>query len=188
MKKPIIGIMGSGRDSWEELATPIARWIAESGFHLLTGGGQGVMAAASEAFCGVEGRTGQCIGVLPVTRRVGEREFVPKEGYPNRWVEIAINSAMGSYQTNDADGVNRNFINILTSDVLVALPGSRRSGLSSNASVNSGTRNEVELAVRFGKPIILLGPSAEFDGFPEVVERTETITRVQEFVLAAVKD
>ena len=64
MRRPIIGVMGSGVDRHDELAVPLGRWIAECGHHLLTGGGGGVMEAVSEAFARVPGRPGLAIGVL----------------------------------------------------------------------------------------------------------------------------
>ena len=169
MKKPIVGVMGSGNTGWEEWAGPLGRWIGEAGYHLLTGGGPGVMAAVSKAFYETEGRAGLCIGVLPVAGR----EFALKPGYPNPWVELPINSAMTSHVPSDPNGVNRNFVNVLTSNVIVALPG------------RHGTRNEVDLALRFHKPIILFGPADAFGEFPEEVERTESIGRVREFVREA---
>ncbi|WP_240756215.1 hypothetical protein [Pandoraea sp. XY-2] len=35
-----IGVMGSGKQPWTELAAPLGRAIAMAGFHLLTGGGR----------------------------------------------------------------------------------------------------------------------------------------------------
>ena len=64
-QRTVVGIMGSGKRAWAEYSIPLARWIAEQNYHLLTGGGGGVMAAASKAFCEVENRAGICIGIVP---------------------------------------------------------------------------------------------------------------------------
>ena len=46
---PVIGVMGSGSRRYEDRATRVGVWIARSGYHLLTGGGAGVMDAVTEA-------------------------------------------------------------------------------------------------------------------------------------------
>ncbi|RKH93162.1 molybdenum cofactor carrier protein, partial [Corallococcus sp. AB030] len=50
----IIGVFGSGAHSHDEWVVPLARWIAEAGFDLLTGAGGGVMSVAAGAFVQVE--------------------------------------------------------------------------------------------------------------------------------------
>ena len=42
----------------KEMTEPLGRWLAESGYDLLTGGGAGVMAAVSRAFTAVPNRCG----------------------------------------------------------------------------------------------------------------------------------
>ena len=61
----VVGVMGSGTSEHAGLAEPLGEALACMGVHLLTGGGGGVMAAASRAFASVEGRAGLVIGVLP---------------------------------------------------------------------------------------------------------------------------
>jgi uncharacterized protein (TIGR00725 family) len=169
MMLPIIGIMGSGQEPWDAYAQPIAEWIAHQGFHLLTGGGNGVMAAASEAFFNTKPRTGLCIGVAP-TIADDEQGFVLKQGYPNPWVELCIQSPLSTFDGTDPNAVTRNHINILTSHVIIALPGSK------------GTRNEVELALRFKKPIIVYAPENMWASYPTAVQKTDDISVVQQFV------
>ncbi len=166
--RTIVGIMGSGKEPWLELVQPLAEWIAQQGFHLLTGGGNGVMHSASEAFVRVQNREGLCLGIMPTVAHP-ESGYVPKEGYPNKWVELSIISPLDGFQGDDAV-LNRNYINVLTSHVIVALPGSR------------GTRNEVELAQRFHKPIILYGPKSAFTDFPPSSIHTSSLPEVQEFI------
>ena len=89
---PVVGVMGSGRDPHTVRARRVGAWIARAGYHLLTGGGTGVMAAVTEAFVGIEGRPGRAIGILPGSAG-GSGAPAPGEappGYPNPWVEIAI--------------------------------------------------------------------------------------------------
>lgn len=169
MKRPIIGLMGSGKEPWLQFSVPLATWIAESGYHLLTGGGNGVMAAASEAFCKVEARSGLCLGVVP-TEQDSAFGYVAKAGYPNQWVELPIISPLSTYDGHDLDQISRNHINVLTSNVVVAIPGSM------------GTRNEVYLAVRFQKPVILFGSQGMFTDFPESVARATGLEQVQRFI------
>ena len=87
-RRPVIGVMGSGVERHDTLAGAVGTWIASQGFHLLTGGGEGVMAAVGEAFAAVPDRRGLVIGVLPNAR--DDQRCRAPAGYPNRWVELAI--------------------------------------------------------------------------------------------------
>ena len=132
-RRRIIGVMGSGVERHEALALPLGRWIAERGFHLLTGGGAGVMAAVGEGFASVACRRGLSIGILPAG---------PPPGYPNRWVDVAIQTHLEALGDEGEAPRSRNHLNVLSSDVVVALPG------------GAGTRSEIALAVRYGKPLV----------------------------------
>lgn len=105
------------------------------------------MEAASEAFAGVSGRQGSVIGIirsaeLPhVDVNTGHRPDVRNP--PNRWVEIPIFTHLPYSGDRGKDDLSRNHINVLTSDVIVALPGS------------AGTLSEIELALEYERPIIL---------------------------------
>lgn len=169
-KRKVVGIMGSGKQAWTEFSIPLARWIAEQNYHLLTGGGGGVMAAASKAFCQVENRAGICIGIIP-TELNDKGQFSPKTEYPNPWVELSITSPLPTFKGNDHNQISRNYICILSSDVIVALPGSK------------GTKNEVNLAIKFDKPVILFGSKTDLKDFPETKMRTTSIARVKDFIL-----
>lgn len=175
MKKLVIGLMGSGQDSWTEFSVPLAVWIAQEGHHLLTGGGGGVMLAAAEAFCKTENRNGVSIGVVP-TLTDSIYGYVVKPGYPNAWVELPIVSPLSTYTGEDPQQISRNHINILTSQVIVALPGSK------------GTRNEVDLAMQFGKPVILFGPDPAFKDFPTSIMRTSDLKQVKNFIRSYAAD
>jgi uncharacterized protein (TIGR00725 family) len=136
---PIVGVMGSSRLPHAGRARPLGEWLAGRGVHLLTGGGGGVMAAVSEAFHGVSPRRGLVLGILP---RHEERPGEPKRGYPNPWVELAIRTHLPYSGRRGRDPLSRNHINVLTADVIVALPG------------GPGTSSEVALALDYGQPVI----------------------------------
>ena len=126
MRKAVIGVMGGGRVSSGTLeqARELGRLIAGRGWVLLNGGrDRGVMAASAE---GAHEAGGLVIGILPGSDRRGATPYL----------DVAIATGMG-----DA----RNVINILSSDVVIACPGS------------AGTLSEVALALKNGKPVILLG-------------------------------
>lgn len=137
---PIVGVMGSSTEAHESLAEPLGRWLGSQEVHLLNGGGAGVMTAVSRAFAGVPGRRGLVIGILP-GEAVGA-QHVARPGYPNPFVDIPIYTHLPLSGLEGTDPRTRNHINVLSSDVVIALPG------------NEGTRSEVELAVRYARPVV----------------------------------
>ncbi|HHM02045.1 MAG TPA: molybdenum cofactor carrier protein, partial [Caldithrix abyssi] len=118
---PIIGVMGSGKDCREELARPLGRWLAQKGFHLLTGGGGGVMEAVARAFTEVEPREGLSIGIIP--GQGGKEKGHPPAGYPNPYIELPVYTHLPDSGRKGTHPLSRNHINILSSDLLVFLPG-----------------------------------------------------------------
>ncbi len=121
--RTIVGVMGGGiaTPEVEQLAEEMGRLIAEAGFVLLTGGRDcGVMAAASK---GASEAGGLVVGVLPTEEPDGVAPHV----------DVAIATGMG-----DA----RNVINVLSSRVVIALPG------------EAGTISEVAHALKLGRPVI----------------------------------
>lgn len=170
-KRAVIGVLGSGQNEWEEWSVPLGRWIAENGFHLLTGGGKGVMEAVARGFHSVEKREGLSIGVVP-TEECEERGYVACKGYPNAWVELPLVSPLPAFYGTDDDQVSRNHIVVLTADILIALPGSK------------GTRNEISLATKFKKPILLLGPRDAMPTLPGE-ESAEDLVTAYEFALGS---
>ena len=156
---PIVGVMGSGREEHRDRAEPLGAWLARRGVHLLTGGGGGVMSAVSRGFVQVPAaqRSGRVLGVLPGGLG-GELEATP-EGYPNPWVEIPIRTHLPDRGARGAGPRSRNAINVLTSDLLVALPG------------GEGTSSEIRLAVEVGRPVVAyLDRREEIPHLPDVVE------------------
>jgi len=127
--RTVIGVMGGG--TADEATTARARElgsaIAERGWVLLNGGRDcGVMAASA---AGARAAGGFVVGVLP--------DEDSSQATPD--LDVAIRTGMG-----DA----RNVINVLSSDVVIALSG------------GAGTLSEVAHAVKLGRPVVLLGMDA----------------------------
>ena len=161
LRRTTIGVMGSGDDEHRELAEPLGEAIARAGFDVLTGGGCGTMTAVSRGFTRVPSRVGRCVAILR-----GDARGVALPGYPNRFVETPIFTHL------PAGGVehdSRNHLNILSSDVVVALPG------------GFGTGSEIELSIRYGKPVIVHAVWA--DRFPTLAHWIE-VQDAMEFVEA----
>lgn len=168
-KRKVIGVMGSGQEEHRELVVPLARWIAEHGYDLLTGAGSGVMRAAAEAFVAVEGRRGISIGVVPGD--VVEGHYQPRLGYPNAGIELPVFTHLPLSGVQGREPMSRNHINILSSHALVSLPG------------GPGTVSEATLALMYERPLILYGPPEAFRKFPSGLERTPSLERVCDFLL-----
>ena len=102
------------------------------------------MAAVTESFVESYGREGITIGIIPGSVRMqnGRTEYQPKgSAYPNYSVEIAVFTHLPG---EDPEGErSRNHINVLSADLVVALPG------------GVGTHAEIQLAKRYGKPALL---------------------------------
>lgn len=123
-RKPIIGVMGPGNPKDASIlkhAEEIGKQIAKRNWILLTGGRKaGVMDSASK---GASEAGGEVIGVLPSESHQGVSEYV----------SIPILTGMGSA---------RNFINILTADVVIV------------CGMGLGTTSEAALAIKYQKPVI----------------------------------
>jgi uncharacterized protein (TIGR00725 family) len=161
--------MGSGLNEHETLARPLGRLIARLGLNLLTGAGRGVMTAVSRAFVESRQGTGISIGIVPCES--GSRRAVPRTGYPNPYVELPIYTHLPLSGSEGLDDLSRNHINVLSSDVIVVLPGS------------AGTLSEVELAARYGRPAIAFASDPrELESYPDSLLRTLDITEVEAFI------
>jgi len=166
---PIVGVLGSGTEPHEDRAGPLGEWLAREGVHLLTGGGGGVMEAVSRAFHRVPDRKGLVIGIIP--GGATDSGYSPKPGYPNPWVEIPIRTHLPKSGAEETDPLSRNHINVLTADILLALPGSH------------GTASEVQLALRYGRPLIAyLERREEIPELPDAVRVTSDLEAVKAFV------
>lgn len=175
---PIVGVMGSGTNEHAGLAEPLGEALAEMGVHLLTGGGAGVMAAASRAFTSVAERAGLSLGVLPGVaggeRGAGGCDASPP-GYPNRWVELEVRTHLGARGGSGEAWDSRNHVNVLSSHVVVALPG------------GSGTASEVALAIRYGRPLVLYGRDDPPGSLPRGAADAPPVASTLEDVLAFVR-
>lgn len=126
IRKIIIGVMGGGKilnSKDYEAAYHLGALIAKEGWILLNGGrGSGIMEASAR---GAKENGGLTIGILPVT----------DPDWASEYIDIPILTGIG---------LARNYINVLTSEVVVALPG------------RTGTISEVALALNIGKKVISL--------------------------------
>lgn len=166
---PCVGVMGFSTMREEHLSVPLGRHLAASGADILTGGGPGVMSVVSEAFCRAP-HAGKSIAILPAATPGSDwqtsreapvaagHDVTPEAppGYPNAWAEVVIRTHLGASGGAGESAQSRNSINILSSDVVVALPG------------GPGTLSEVRLAIKYGRPCFaLLGESGSIGGLAD---------------------
>ncbi len=129
------------------------------------------MLKVSEAFCSVpkDERKGVCIGIVP-TNENQPGLFTLKNGYPNIFVEVPIITPLPVSDPKRPDLINRNHVNILSSDAIIALPG------------GNGTANEIMLAQKFGKPIIIFESENAQNDSPDTIPRTRSIQEIENFL------
>ncbi len=166
-----IGVIGSGKDPLTHLSQPLGQWIAESGYDLVNGGGQGVMAATAYAFSQVPDRKGLAIGILPAQdfcdHGDARAEYTPPRGYPNDHIDLPIRTHLPLSGSLGKDTASRNHIIVLTADCLVALPGT------------AGTQSEIELALEYEKPLVAVSPQGEWEDY---ASRTKVVPTLDEAV------
>jgi uncharacterized protein (TIGR00725 family) len=174
-RRPVVGVLGGGADplpaATAERCRALGALLARRGCHLLTGGGRGVMAEVTRAFVATPSRAGLALAVLPGDAASGE----PPSGYPNPWVELAIRTHLPARGQHGADPDSRNHLNVLTADALIALAG------------GPGTRSELELAVRYGKPVCAFAEEVERElpGCPEEVARVAGLETLEAWLADA---
>ena len=126
------------------------------------------MAAVSKSFYDTPNRQGLVIGILPFDESLEN----PKDGYPNQWVEIPVLTHLPLSGERGMEPMSRNHINILTSDLIVALPG------------DAGTLSEVRLPVSYERPVIAFVESdQEIPGLPNSVSISSSLEGVRTFVV-----
>ncbi|MDL1978515.1 MAG: TIGR00725 family protein [Deltaproteobacteria bacterium] len=156
-KKVVIGVMGGGTiaEKDRDAAYRLGSLVARQGWILLNGGRpSGIMEASAK---GARDCGGTTVGILPGTDPASASEYV----------DIRICTGMG-----DA----RNVINVLSSDIVIACPGS------------AGTISELAIALKSRKKVILLNfdVGALFDQYA----REGLLTRAEtpEEAIESVKD
>jgi predicted Rossmann-fold nucleotide-binding protein len=154
----IVGVMASGKeepleDEVKRLAIEVGTATAELGYHLLTGGGGGLMKAVGQAFLDKKREilnqnrpAGNLISILrakelPQPKKDGKRNW--KANADNALGEIVIRTHLPYSGDEGRDTLSRNHINALTADLVVVLPG----GL--------GTLSELQLAWEYGRDIMI---------------------------------
>ncbi len=174
MRRTMAAVIGSGSDPHTALSEPLGRWLAEKGFDLVNGGGAGVMGAVAKAFSEVKSRKGRVVGILPSSAPCNSpsnrARYQPSPGYPNPHTDIAIRTHLHLSGESGKEIPSRNHIVVLTGDVVVALPGS------------DGTRSEIELALEYKKPIVLISPHGEWEEFASRAPVVKTINDAMEWL------
>jgi len=131
-RRAIVGVMGAGdnaRAEDVEMAGALGEAIARAGWVLLSGGrNNGIMDAVNR---GAKRADGLTIGVIPGSDRKAMSEAV----------DVGIVTGMGSA---------RNYINVLSSDVVIAC------GFG-----GAGTASEIALALKAKRPVVLLNCQPE---------------------------
>ena len=164
--------MGSHANPYPERSEVVGQWVARQGYHLLTGAGEGIMSAVSQAFAEVADRAGRVIGIVPSEQGDADRPSIA--GYPNRWVEIPILTHLGVGMPTGDDLGSRNHINVLTASAIILLPG------------GDGTASEGRLALRYGKPCVaFLQTSDEIPSLPSAIPVEADFANVIEFISGA---
>jgi predicted Rossmann-fold nucleotide-binding protein len=94
--------------------------------------------------------------------------------YPNEWIELPIYTHLPDSGSRGWDASSRNHINVLTSTVVVALPGS------------DGTKSEVHLAVQYGRPVIAFLGEGSIPDLPDEVSVAKSLDEVKAFIDSAI--
>jgi uncharacterized protein (TIGR00725 family) len=165
-----IAVLGSGIESHDEAGAEIGALLAELGVNLLTGAGGGVMTSVSRAFTASPRTAGICIGIVPCASE--EDRATPKPGYPNPFVELPIYTHLPFSGERGQHDLSRNHINVLSAQAIIALPG------------GAGTASEVELALRYRKPIVIYARDiSAVTHFSPMARRVTVIAEVRRFVV-----
>jgi predicted Rossmann-fold nucleotide-binding protein len=176
-RRRVVTVIGSGTVA-DPACVEIGQLVASLGVDLLTGGGRGVMEAVSRAFFESRPREGLVIGVIPGTvdsldalerREPATIAYRPLDGYPNPWAELAIYTHLPDSGQQGTLRSSRNHINVLSADVIVALPG------------EAGTESEMWLAVQYGVPTVAYGTHRS--AVPTGVVQARTLEEVRTFLL-----
>ena len=132
--KKIIGVMGASTASTKEtkIAYEIGKTVAKLGAVLLTGGMSGIMEASSK---GAREENGLVLAICPTSKKEDLNSFV----------DIGVVTGMAG---------GRNYMNIKTSDIVVAV-----------GSNSAGTLSEIAFTLQSNKPLIIVNASASMKLF-----------------------
>ncbi len=123
---------GKAKSTEKKLAYQLGKLVAQQGAVLLTGGMGGIMEEASR---GAKEENGLVIAICPTY----EREDV------NKFVDIPIMTGMRG---------GRNYINILSSDIVIAI-----------GHTSAGTLSEIAFAIQLEKPVIIMQASTAMENY-----------------------
>jgi uncharacterized protein (TIGR00725 family) len=153
-----VGIMGPGdkADATDlQNAWKLGALIAQNGWNTLTGARRaGIM---EEALRGAKEHGGLTIGIIPGKNKDDATPYA----------DIVIPTDMGNA---------RNVINILASDVVVAIRGN-----------SAGTLSEAFIAVKDRKPLILLGADTETTSFVNHISCAVVVAETPEEAIGFIK-
>ena len=171
-KLPMIAVIGSGKNEHPSLSIPLGRWLAENGYSLINGGGGGVMLSTARAFRSVKKRTGFIVGIIPSSSDCFPPEeskpHSPPPNYPNQYTDIVIQTHLHLSGSMGKEFASRNHIIILSAEKIVALPG------------GNGTQSEIELAIEYKKPLILLSQNDEWSKYKDFGLIAKTVEEATE--------
>ncbi len=150
MRKKQVVLIGDSMAGEDKLKTAyeIGKFVAENGWVLITGGRGGVMDSASR---GAKECGGLVVAILPSS------SFYESTPYADVVIPTGI-------------GFARNYVNVLSGDVVVAVGG------------GSGTLSEIAYAWQFGKPIIAC---AFVDGWSKKLAGTKIDEKRNDKILEA---
>ena len=164
-----VGVIGSGLEEHDDLAVEVGQLIAELGANLLTGAGGGVMTSVSAAYVRARNGAGVSIGIIPCESDWDRA--TPRPGYPNVFVELPIYTHLPYSGDLGRHDLSRNHIIVLSCAALVALPG------------GAGTASEVDLALRYCKPIVVYAGDADsVTNFSPAAPHVTRISDVRDFL------
>ena len=168
----MIAVIGSSKKQHLNLSIPLGKWIAENDYSLINGGGSGVMLSTAKAFCSIPKRKGHVIGIIPsdsiCSSPLDRASYRSPPDYPNSYTEIIIRTHLHLSGTKGKNIASRNHIIILSAASIIALPG------------GAGTQSEVELAIEYKKPLVLLNSSGEWDSYSNQLPTVKSVSAAVE--------
>ena len=164
----MIAVIGSSKEQYIHLSIALGKLLAEKGYSLINGGGSGVMLSTAKAFCSIPKRKGHVIGIIPsdsiCSSPLDRASYRSPSDYPNSYTEIIIRTHLHLSGTKGKNIASRNHIIILSAASIIALPG------------GAGTQSEVELAIEYKKPLVLLNSNGEWDNFSNQAPTVKSVS------------